>query len=90
MNQIINHPIAYFIYGCIWFGVGLGYWHTQLLENLGLIGIFITGIHLVIGYFYLSISYDYIIHSSVRKQFKLDQIKLQKDKIEFEKMMGIS
>ncbi len=83
MNQIINHPIAHFIYGCIWFGVGLAYWHTQLLDNLGLIGIFITGIHLVLGFFYLSMSYDYIIHNSVRQQYKKDMIELENDRIKF-------
>lgn len=90
MNNIINHPIAHFIYGCIWFGVGLAYWFTPLLDEIGLIGIFITGVHLVIGYYFIGNNYHYIIDSSVRKQYKLEQIQLEKERTEFEKMMNLS
>lgn len=89
MNQIINHPIAHFIYGWFWFSIGIIYWQTELLTNLGfgMIGIFISGIHLMIGFILLFGNYDYIIHSSVRQQYKKDMIELENDRIKFNKMM---
>lgn len=72
--NIINTPTAHFIYGCIWFSIGISYWQTQLLSDLGLglFGIFVTGFHLMIGFILITGNYDHIINS-------IKQIKLKKN-----------
>lgn len=88
ITEKINHPIAHFFYGCIWFSIGIIYWQTQLIDGLGILGIFITGSHLLIGFFLIMPNYSYVYDSSLRKQYKIEQLELKKQRDEFNKIMS--
>lgn len=73
---MLKSPLANFIFGCIWFGIGISYWQTQILTNLliennfsPLIGLFITGTHLLFGYILISSHYDVIIEMIRKKRY---------------------
>lgn len=63
-RELINTPTAHFIYGCIWFSIGVSYLQTQLLTDigLGLFGIFVAGLHLMVGLILIMGNYDQVIN----------------------------
>lgn len=63
--SVLEHPLLKFSYGIIYFSIGLIYWQTgALIEyyisiNINpLLGIMITGMSLVAGFYYLTSYYD--------------------------------
>lgn len=68
IEVILRNPILQFSFGCIVMVVGLIYWQTGIsieywvsININPLVGIFITGLHLMVGYLLIGSNYQTII-----------------------------
>ena len=74
IEKILKSPTTYFLYGCIYFSLGIVYWQSQIFMehffsiNLPpLIGLFITGMFLLIGFVWIMSNYDEFINTLRKK-----------------------
>ncbi len=58
IGRFLGNPLVKFGYGVYFFSMGIIYWQFQILSELGLLGIGITGFLLMIGFFYIGSYYD--------------------------------
>ena len=66
-NSILESPITRLLYGITWFSLGVIYWQLQILEQLGLVGIFVTGVMLMAGFILIG-SNEYEVRKIISKQ----------------------